>query len=105
MRMIMEDIKCPCGLRGHMESEDCDKTNCNDCCPLARPQTNADSIRAMNDEDLAKWLAHTVADTVWDSLGKKGVPFSRVCAVPEYYYQFLNWLKQPAEGERKGYEG
>ncbi len=63
------------------------------------PDTNADRIRSMSNEDLAKWLAHTIADTVWDSLGKEGVPFSRVCAVPEYYYQFLEWLQQSAEEE------
>ena len=28
------DIKCPCGLREHMEETDCNNTNCDDCCPL-----------------------------------------------------------------------
>ena len=32
----MKDIKCPCGLRNHMDEEDCNKTNCDDCCPLAK---------------------------------------------------------------------
>lgn len=31
----MRDIKCPCGLRGYMEEEDCSKTPCDACCPLA----------------------------------------------------------------------
>ena len=33
--MTDNEIKCPCGLREHMESEDCDKTDCDKCCPLA----------------------------------------------------------------------
>ena len=27
-------VKCPCGLRQFMEAEDCEVTNCCDCCPL-----------------------------------------------------------------------
>lgn len=50
----MEEIKCPCGLRNYMEEEDCEKTSCNVCCPLTKPQNNADRIRAMSDEELAE---------------------------------------------------
>ena len=67
--------------------------------PENKPKTNADRIRAMSDEELAEWLAFTLADTVWDELGMKGVPFSRKGAVPPYKQQFLKWLQQTAEGE------
>lgn len=52
----MDKLKCPCGLRNHMEAEDCKNTDCNACCPLTRSQTNADRIRAMSDVELAKHL-------------------------------------------------
>jgi hypothetical protein len=73
--MIMAEIKCPCGLRNHMEEEDCKKTNCNACCPLTKPQTNADRIRAMSDEEMAENLCdRRLTKEMW-----------------------LKWLKQPAE--------
>lgn len=30
----MDEIKCPCYVRGYMEDDDCAKTDCNNCCPL-----------------------------------------------------------------------
>ena len=66
----MAEIKCPCGLRDDMEHEDCQKTNCDSCCPLAKSQTNADSIRAMSDEELARFL-YALAfarETPWSDL-------------------------------------
>ena len=86
----MAEIKCPCGLRNHMEEDDCKKTNCNACCPLTEPQTNADRIRAMSDEELAEFLR-------WDVCIKiKGD--NRMCNgwCDECV---LEWLKQPADGE------
>ena len=50
------EIKCPCGLRESMEEKDCQKTNCELCCPLASTKTRADRIRAMSDEDLMQYL-------------------------------------------------
>ena len=90
----MEDIKCPCGLRGHMESEDCDKTNCDDCCPLARPQTNADRIRAMSDEELAKWIDWLFGRCEWCDTDKMATDD---CNDVECTSCILEWLKQPAE--------
>lgn len=29
------DIKCPCGMRDHMDDEACNAADCDDCCPLA----------------------------------------------------------------------
>ena len=52
----MAEIKCPCGLRNYMEEEDCKKTTCNACCPLTKPQTNAQKIRAMSDEELKEFI-------------------------------------------------
>lgn len=34
----MDELKCPCGLRNHMDSEDCRKTLCCDCCPLQKKE-------------------------------------------------------------------
>lgn len=30
------EIKCPCGLREHMEADDCNKADCDKCCPIAK---------------------------------------------------------------------
>lgn len=32
--MTDNEIKCPCGLRKYMEADDCNKTDCDKCCPL-----------------------------------------------------------------------
>lgn len=29
-------IKCPCGMREFMEADDCNKTVCDKCCPMAK---------------------------------------------------------------------
>ena len=81
----MAEIKCPCGLRNHMEEEDCKETNCNACCPLTKPQTNADRVRAMNAEQLAEWALFRAPQ-----IGR------------EYSHSLIGlitWLQQPAEGE------
>ena len=83
----MAEIKCPCGLRNYMEEEDCRKTNCNDCCPLTHPQTNADRIRAMSDEELADFITNCgCPDHARDCRGS-----CTDCV--------LKWIKQPVEGE------
>ena len=83
----MDEIKCPCGLRHNMEEEDCAKTDCDICCPLAHPQTNADRIRAMSDEELADFIsACGCHDHAIDCKAS-----CKDCT--------LEWLKQPAEGE------
>lgn len=35
----INNIKCPCSLRQYMELEDCDKTDCEQCCPLVEKKT------------------------------------------------------------------
>ena len=83
----MGEIKCPCGLRNHMEEEDCKNTNCNACCPLTKPQTRADRIRAMSDEELAEFIYYCgCPDHARDCTGS-----CKDCT--------MEWLKQPAEGE------
>jgi hypothetical protein len=96
--MIMAEIKCPCGLRNHMEEEDCKKTNCNACCPLTKPQTNADRIRAMSDEELAEFLCGVYDEenggVYQDECGK----FINGVVIFDYdQYKIAEWLKQPAE--------
>ena len=54
------------------------------------PQTNADRIRSMSDDELAKML--------WET----GRNYRAVCADPivdynEYIENFITWLKQPVE--------
>ena len=75
----MAEIKCPCGLRNDMEEEDCKKTNCNACCTLTKPQTNADRFRAMSDEEQQKCVRR-----FWE------------------IEDFADWLKQPAAADLIG---
>lgn len=89
----MAEIKCPCGLRNHMEEEDCKKISCNACCPLTKPQTNADRIRAMSDEELAKMLtvgkgAFACFECLEIGDGECSMKCDERC---------LEWLRQPAE--------
>lgn len=76
------------------EGSECDEFNQQ---VLDKPMTNADRIRAMSDEEIAKIFTSAVADgcppkTDWD------------CAKDEYGWDacdacWCKWLKQPAEGE------
>ena len=73
------------------------KTNCNDCCHLTQPQTNADRIRAMSDEELAEFICgiYDEDDPIEDNeIGK----FINGCFIPCYdQYSIKEWLQQPAE--------
>ena len=68
-------------------------------CPMSnvsayqKPQTNADRIRAMSDEELAEKLGRY--------LHCGGCPIRENCKVDELPCEnvVLEWLKQPAEGE------
>jgi hypothetical protein len=33
---MIDKIKCPCRLRDYMDEDDCENTNCNECCPLCQ---------------------------------------------------------------------
>ena len=63
-----------------------------------KPQTNADRIRAMSDEELAKSLSKTVVDAICYSHGTE----KTVDKLPKEIWddlvkEYLEWLKQPAD--------
>lgn len=55
--------------------------------------TNADLIRAMSDEELAKWLCEFGTETFAAGVPKYGAPIMNE-------RERLDWLRQPAEEER-----
>ena len=56
-------------------------------------KTNADRIRAMSDEELAKWILQFVIDCTELTLGED-------CRFEDgSEATMVEWLKQPAEGE------
>ncbi len=75
--------------------EYCDRTDCKDCCPnmQQKPKTNADRIRAMSDEELAKFFGRYgfCGGIIPHSYCSKQAVCSLNCVV--------NWLKQPVEEE------
>ena len=76
-------FKKPCGgddAAYFMEGSKCDEFNKQ---VLAPPPTNADRIRAMNDEELADFLAYT-----WATSAR---------AWQKDTIETLHWLQQPAE--------
>ena len=80
----------------------CDKCGRESECPVAheddfclnyvrKPQTNADRIRAITDEELARMLMAIH----WD----ESDVFDDVEILPSNYSDWLDWLKQESEGE------
>ena len=65
--------------------------------PIQRkPQTNADRIRAMNDEELDKFLG----EVQWDVANYcGGVTQKQEYPVPEQRGVWLDWLKQEVESD------
>ena len=62
---------------------------------MEKPQTNADRIRAMSDEELAELLAdetYRIAKPCFDAFGL-GLEKQAI------YVKRLDWLQQPAKGE------
>ena len=57
-----------------------------------KPQTNADRVRAMTDEELAEWIVSVQQDIVDYYSCKKHVP-----ELPVESKIWLDWLKQEAE--------
>lgn len=83
----MIDVRCPicknrhsCMEIGINASEGCGMFALDD--PPKRPQTNADRIRSMTDEELARWLTKT------QRIGDVEV----FC--DGYYQLWLDWLKE-----------
>ena len=68
----------------------------------AKPQTNADRIRAMSDEELAKFIddiAQSVADGEYCTafLNVKNFPYSCEDTKKACVAHVVDWLQQPAE--------
>ena len=66
--------------------------------PDNKPKTNADRIRAMSDEELAKSLSKTVVDAMcYFHLGEITVDKMPKEIWDDLVKEYLDWLKQPAE--------
>lgn len=89
-------MKGNCGECDRRWCCDIDPDKCNEW-PDPVPMTNADRIRDMSDEELAKML--------W----KTGRNYRVVCADPvvdfnEQYDDIFEWLQQPAKEDKHGTE-
>lgn len=62
-----------------------------------RPQTNADRIRAMTDEELADYIDLHTADAMWCKPPPNDCPLHETC-----YLCILKWLKSPVEVDNGG---
>ena len=63
-----------------------------------KPQTKADRIRAMSDEELAKWLARSQIENAKEMCDILGIVFPATDEmVDKTTQQALAWLQQPAE--------
>jgi hypothetical protein len=75
----------------------CVKHRCpclEESCGLYRELTNADRIRAMSDEELAKWIDWLFGRCEWCDTDKMATDD---CNDVECTSCILEWLKQPAE--------
>ena len=63
-----------------------------DMCKCREPMTNADRIRAMNDEELRNWLFNRDCTNIAAFLEHGGMGVMDAV-------QLLEWLQNPAEGE------
>ena len=107
----MNVSNCPrCG--GHVRAESIG-WKCDSCCgfidmqgnfhehverPFMPPMTNADRIRAMSDEELAKWIRGRSCRHCCDMCMRSK---NRTCASRDgnCITGIIDWLQQPAEGE------
>jgi hypothetical protein len=58
--------------------------------------THADRIRAMTDEELAKWLNHMQTDAY-----NRGMLEDWIFGYPNNYDNWLDWLKQEAKDDNR----
>lgn len=67
----------------------------------ARPKTNADRIRAMTDEELAKWLVSKTfyQESAWSEPSYLNFLTKRDDTESRAVDGTLKWLQQPAEGD------
>ena len=76
---------------------DCPDTERERDCKYYTAATNADRIRAMTDEELAKWLERIRLCCSTDLCGRQ-CPFVEVCySSAEAPKETLDWLKEEAE--------
>lgn len=59
-----------------------------------KPDTNADRIRAMSDEELAKWIDDMYCQCVWCDVKKDDCNDTKCTECIE------KWLKQPADPQK-----
>ena len=78
-----------CGLKGCYAYRH--KCYTEDMCKCHEPPTNADRIRAMSDEELAKFIKNIKVRASLCKAVKNNDAFEELCSA--------EWLKQPAEGE------
>lgn len=78
-------VRCP--MQVGYKIDECNHT---DCPYRTEPVTNADKIRAMNDEELAKVMERMLGCPVTGDC-KKMLEDCNDC--------WLDWLQQPAKGE------
>ena len=68
----------------------------------AKPKTNAERIRAMSDEELAKFVAEKIVNLENHKMVEQGhTPTATQLSTLGHtmYCTLMRWLKQPAEGE------
>ena len=76
----------------------CDMIEGSSRCKYKKVRTHADRIRAMSDEELAKWLARTQYANMMEDAEIFGaqLPFEEE-TLKGAEQECLQWLKQPAE--------
>lgn len=72
-----------------------ENAECYLCPDYKAPMTNADSIRAMSDEKLAKFLESSHGCPTDDDC-----EYGRHAKIESCIKHWENWLRQPAEGEQ-----
>ena len=83
-------VRCP--MQYGYKVEECNHT---DCPYRTEPITNADRIRAMSDEELAKLIAENAYTGACNDFG---IPHQgQCCHNCERCDAIIKWLKQPAE--------
>ena len=95
-----------CGGYGYIRTESTENSVSAKTCPVCngfgfvfneRPTTNADRIRAMSDEKLARFLATKSADAHLNSV-EQGLTAVQIEALrSSWYHAWKQWLKQPVE--------
>lgn len=68
----------------------------------AKPMTNVDRLRAMTDEELAKFIANKIVNLENHKMIEQGhTPTATQLSALGHtcYYTLVQWLKQPAEGD------